>query len=65
MEEAKIEFESAIDLHPDNADNYFNLGNVFLSSEKPEFQLAHYNFDKALKLEPGNSKLHHAKGLAF
>lgn len=37
MEEAKIEFEAAIDLHPENADNYFNLGNVFLSSEKPDF----------------------------
>lgn len=65
MEQAKEAFEQAIRLHDRNADNYFNLGNVFLSNEKPDFKQAHRNFDRALELEPGNSKLYHAKGLAY
>lgn len=31
ISEAKESFEEAIRLHPGNADNYFNLGNVYLS----------------------------------
>lgn len=65
MDQAKESFETAIRLHDRNADNYFNLGNVFLSNEKPDFKQAHLNFDRALELEPGNSKLYHAKGLAY
>lgn len=66
MEEAKASFEEAIVHHPDNADNYFNLGNVYLSlTGEPNFTQAHRNFDRALELEPRNSKLHHAKGLAY
>lgn len=65
MDDAKLSFEEAIHHHPENADNYFNLGNVYLSYLQPNFEMAHRNFDKALELEPHNSKLHHAKGLAY
>lgn len=65
MEEAQKAFEKAIELNNMNADNYFNLGNVWLSNEKPDFARAHENFNKALELEKGNSKLYHAKGLAY
>ena len=65
LDEAKAAFEEAIALHRSNADNYFNLGNVYLSENEPNFEMAHLNFKEALKLEPGNAKLYHARGLAF
>ena len=65
MEGAEKEFLSAIHLNPNNADNYFNLGNVHLSREEPNFVEAHQNFDEAIRLEKGNAKLYHAKGLAY
>lgn len=65
MDAAEKEFLDAIHLNPTNADNYFNLGNVHLSREIPNFDAAHENFDEALRLEKGNAKLYHAKGLAY
>jgi hypothetical protein len=41
------------------------LGNVHLSREEPNFNEAHENFDESIKLDKGNAKMYHAKGLAF
>ena len=65
MDGAEKQFQDAINLNPQNADNYFNLGNVHLSLEEPNFNEAHENFDESIKLDKGNAKMYHAKGLAF
>jgi tetratricopeptide (TPR) repeat protein len=65
MKEAEDDYDMAIRLNPNNADNYFNRGNVWLSKEDPEFEKAHQDFDRAVQLEPDNAKLYHARGLAF
>lgn len=65
MDGAEKQFLDAINLNPQIADNYFNLGNVHLSREEPNFNEAHENFDESIKLDKGNAKMYHAKGLAF
>jgi lipoprotein NlpI len=65
MLDAKRDYDDAIALNPNSADNFFNRGNVYLSFDEPDFQRAHKDFDEALNLEKGNAKLYHAKGLAF
>ena len=60
IQKAQDSFEEAIKLHPGNADNYFNLGNVYLSQDPPDFEKAHENFKIAKEKEPGNAKLYHA-----
>ena len=57
------DYKQAIDKNPDNADNYFNRGNVHLT--KQEFTQAHKDFDIAIDKEEFNAKFYHAKGLAF
>ena len=63
MEDAKHDYDLAIDYNPANADNYFNRGNVFLNQS--DFKNAHRDFDKSIDLENNNAKFYHAKGLAF
>ena len=63
MTEAKRDYDDAIKLNQDNADNYFNRGNVYLNQS--DFKKAHKDFDRAISLENNNAKFHHAKGLAF
>ena len=57
------DYKQAIDKNPENADNYFNRGNVHLT--KQEFTQAHKDFDIAIDKEEFNAKFYHAKGLAF
>ena len=57
------EYEKAIECNRDNADNFFNRGNVWLNQER--FDLAHEDFDAAIQREDRNAKFYHAKGLAF
>jgi len=46
-----------------NAENFFNLGNVYLTLN--DFTKAHENFDEAIRIDPKSAKNYHAKGLAF
>ena len=62
-DQAKQDYDMSIEKNPDNADNYFNLGNVNLT--EGEFTEAHKNFDIAIDKERLNAKYYHAKGLAF
>ena len=56
-------YEEAI-LHNDaNADNYFNLGNVY--QHMKEYGEAHRNFDAAIQREDRNAKYYHGRGLCF
>lgn len=63
MERALEEYGKAIALNPENADNYFNRGNVKLNQE--EFDAAHEDFQQAIAHEGKNAKFYHAKGLAY
>ena len=63
MVAALKDYKLAIGKNPDNADNYFNKGNVHLT--KKEFSEAHKDFDTAIEKEELNAKFYHAKGLAF
>ena len=63
MDRALEEYEKAIECNRDNADNFFNRGNVWLNQER--FDLAHEDFDAAIQREDRNAKFYHAKGLAF
>ena len=63
MDQARADYDLAIDKNPENADNYFNRGNVHLS--EGEFDNAHMDFDTAIDKERLNAKYYHAKGLAF
>lgn len=63
MTDAEECYNKAIELNPDNAENYFNRGNVKLNNA--QYDEAHDDFDRAIALDPENAKLYHAKGLAF
>ena len=63
MDRALIEYQEAIVNNPNNADNYFNRGNVRLNEEN--FLAAHEDFEMAIQLEDRNAKFYHAKGLAY
>ena len=63
-------YKQAILLNPDNADNFFNRGNVYLYQagqlkEYEKYAEAHEDFDQAISLDPNNAKLYHAKGLVY
>ena len=63
MDRALIEYQEAIANNPNNADNYFNRGNVRLNEEN--FLAAHEDFEMAIQQEDRNAKFYHAKGLAY
>ena len=63
MELAKQDYDFSIEKNPDNADNYFNRGNVYLV--EGDFERAHMDFDTSIEKERLNAKYYHAKGLAF
>ena len=65
LDEAKADFDKAVDLDPNDPTIIFNRGNVFLNWEPKQFQKAHEDYDTAIKLSRNNSKLWHAKGLAY
>ena len=70
MDSALDNYQQAINYNPDNADNYFNRGNVYLyqagqQKEYEKYNKAHEDFDTAITLDPNNAKLYHAKGLAY
>ena len=56
-------YNDAIKKNPDDALVFFNRGNVFLN--KGEYELAHLDFDEAIRKESKNPKFWHAKGLAY
>jgi len=63
IEMAKSDYDISIEKNPDNADNYFNRGNVNLT--EGYFDRAHLDFDIAIDKDRMNAKYYHAKGLAF
>ena len=65
-EDAKHDFDRALERDPSDPTIYFNRGNVFLHW-KPvqDFSAAHQDYDQALQLAPNNPKVWHSKGLAF
>ena len=66
QDEAKQDFDRAIEKDPNDATIYFNRGNVFLNwKDEPNFEAAHRDYDEAIKIAPDNPKLYHSKGLAF
>lgn len=65
LDEAKKDFDRAIELDPENPTIIFNRGNVFLNCEPRNFEKAHEDYNRALEVDPTNPKYYHAKGLAF
>lgn len=66
LEEAKADFDMAIQKDPNDPTIYFNRGNVFLNWQPEQlFELAHNDYDTAISIAPNNAKLWHSKGLAF
>jgi tetratricopeptide (TPR) repeat protein len=66
LEEAKKDFDAAIDKDPRDPTIYFNRGNVFLNwTPVQKFEEAHKDYDFALEIAPTNAKLWHSKGLAY
>lgn len=66
LEEARSDFDQAIDLDPNDPTIIFNRGNVYLNwSPEKQFEKAHRDYNKAIELAPDNAKFYHAKGLAF
>ena len=70
MDAALADYDQAIGLNENNADNYFNRGNVYLYQAGQNllhemYFKAHVDFDHAIELDPNNAKLYHAKGLVF
>jgi len=64
--EAKNDFDMAIELDSNDPTIIFNRGNVFLNwTPEKNFAKAHKDYDRAIELARGNSKLWHAKGLAY
>ena len=62
-EEAMTMYDRAIGYNGENADNYFNRGNVSLNQNL--FEEALEDFDRAIARDEKNAKFYHAKGLAF
>jgi tetratricopeptide (TPR) repeat protein len=60
---ARDKYNEAIMCNPENADNYFNRGNVSLNQNL--FEEALEDFDRAIARDEKNAKFYHAKGLAF
>ena len=70
MDAAEADYLEAKNLNAENADVFFNLGNVYLYKagqlqQYEKYEEAHKNFDEAIRLDPKNAKLYHAKGLVF
>jgi len=69
LEEAKSDFDKAIQMDETDPTIYFNRGNAYLNSPEQLFDKAHADYDKALAIEPKNpktaAKLFHSKGLAY
>lgn len=65
-EDAKDDFDKALERDVTDPTIYFNRGNVYLNwKENQNYEAAHLDYDKALQIAPNNPKLWHAKGLAF
>ena len=66
QEEAKADFDMALDKDPHDSTIYFNRGNLFLNWEPQQrFEDAHKDYDTAVSIAPNNAKLWHSKGLAY
>ena len=61
--ESKKDFDEAIRLNDKEAIYYFNRGNV--SYDQGDFDKAHQDYDRAIDLQPGDSRFYHSKGLAY
>ena len=65
-QDAKDDFDKAIEKDQTDPTIYFNRGNVYLNwKENQNYEEAHLDYDKALQIAPNNPKLWHAKGLAY
>ena len=63
LEEAKHDYDRALELEPSCSDTYYNRGNVHLNLD--DFKNAHSDFDKAIQLRNSNPKYYHGKGLVY
>ena len=50
-------------MDPNDARTLFNRGNTYLALQK--IDLAHQDFNDAIKIMPTNAKFYHSKGLAY
>jgi tetratricopeptide (TPR) repeat protein len=62
-DESLLEYNKALSLDPSDARTLFNRGNTYLALQK--IDLAHQDFDNAIRLMPTNAKFFHSKGLAY
>ena len=63
LEEAKHDYDRALELVQNSSDTYFHRGNVNL--DLGDFKNAHLDFNKAIELENSNPKYYHGKGLVY
>ena len=63
MEEARNNFNTALELDPTDSLYYYSRGNVWMREKK--YELAHKDYDKAIDLSPLVADYWHCKGLAY
>ena len=63
LDEAVASYCKALDIQPDYADAFFNLGNVF--KEKGQLDEAVRNYHKNIAINPDNAKVHNNLGIAL
>jgi len=61
--DAMKNLNKAIQMKGKDPNFFMNRGNVYLKQQK--FTLARADFKEAVRLEPGNPKFHHAKGMTY
>ena len=71
LDDAKKDFDQAIELDPNDPTIIFNRGNVYLNWDTDgmgggkQYEKAIADYDHAISIAPNNAKLWHAKGLAY
>lgn len=61
---AASDYQTAIDLQPDDAELYYALANVQFAVQPPPFERIVSNLERAIVLNPDDERYHHALGRA-
>jgi superkiller protein 3 len=63
LDQALAEYQRAIDIKPDYAKGYYNLGSVYREKKKVDEAIA--SFQKALEINPKYAEAHYALGVIY